>query len=134
MKEVPRRGPEEGKPVRRVEAIETVRLEVRPPAVEGMADFYGRVLGLDASEPGEDALAYRVGKLEIRVRTSKEARVPMPRRRLLLEVHRLSEVTARLREEGIDYHLTHEVGFGQPRVLVRDPAGHRLGLKQVHSF
>jgi hypothetical protein len=116
-----------------LEAVETVWLEVQPSAVEAMAGFYGRVLGLDGRDPGADALAYRVGKLELRVRTREDARRPMPRRRLLLEVYRLSEVRARLRDEGIDYEVTHEVGYGQPRVMVMDPAGHRLGLKEVRS-
>lgn len=120
--------------VRRLEAIDTVHLEVRPAALEAMGDFYGRVLGMQSLQAGENALCFRVHKLEIRIRASGSAKRPLPHRRLTLEVYQLGAVRSRLRAEGLDYEITHEIGFGQPRVLVTDPAGHRLHLKQLWSF
>jgi catechol 2,3-dioxygenase-like lactoylglutathione lyase family enzyme len=124
----------EERPVRRLEAIDTVRLAIRPTALEAMRDFYGRLLGLRPVDAGADELCYRVGNLELRIRSEETAGPPPPRRRLILEVGRLLEVRARLRAEGVEYEVTHEVGFGRPRVLVRDPAGHWLQLKQVWLF
>ncbi|GAF69319.1 unnamed protein product, partial [marine sediment metagenome] len=50
--------PDEGREevVRRLEAVDVVRLEIRPRALEAMRDFYGRLLGLEALEPEDEAL------------------------------------------------------------------------------
>jgi hypothetical protein len=117
----------------RLEAIADVHLESPPHRRERIRRFYSRLIGL-AERPREadvpEDLCFASELLRLRVRVTADA-LPSPnRRRALIRVPSLPMLMEALSEQGFTYQIQRGLSFFDRRLLVLDPAGNLVELKE----
>ena len=102
-----------------------------------MRSFYSGLLGLPelnmpAGETPEDGvvICFGANSLQMRLIVRERPNVRPSRRRLTVEVDSLEELAARLDQSKVEYWRYRGLWFTDQRVLVRDPVGHLVELRQ----
>lgn len=116
-----------------IHAIADVRIECPPEAEDRLRWFYADVLGLRPAVPGDDAAgpAFAAHGLVLRIEVRPDARPSPVRRRLVVQIDSLVDAEQRLRDMGLGSELLRGMGIGDRRLVVLDPAGNRVELKEV---
>ena len=116
----------------RIQAIRHINLEAPVGSEEDLRWFYGEVAGLEeVPGDGEDGrLCFKSEHIELQVHLSSEPRVDPIERRLTIAVASLSEAAAQLTERRVGYEYISGLLFTDNRLESRDPAGHRIVLRQ----
>lgn len=113
--------------------VHEVRAEVSPAALPHIQHFYGRLLGL-AEWPAEAQVPGGWGAGDARrgvyFQFRHDPRVDAMRRRFTLRVARLRDVERRLREAGVPCRRRRGLSPGEDALLVTDPVGHLLEVRE----
>lgn len=118
----------------RLHAIDHIHVDVPGGAADVMQRFYGDLLGLpllDRRDAPDVELTFGANRLQMRLVLRERPAVNANRRRLTLEVASLDEVAKLLRESRIEFHRYRGIWFTESRLLLHDPAGHLIELRQV---
>ncbi len=117
----------------RIQAIEHITIEAPKGAEEEMVWFYTEVGRLDWCEVDDvtDAqLCFKSARLQLRVRLVERPEVDPLVRRLNLRVPSLEEAAELLEDHKAAYHYLSGLSYTDRRLVVHDPAGHRLEIRQ----
>ncbi len=116
----------------RIQAVRHISLEAPIGSEEDLRWFYGEVAGLEeVPGDGEDSrLCFKSEHIELQVHLSAQPRVEPIERRLTIAVSSLSEAAAQLAERRVGYEHISGLLFTDNRLESRDPAGHRIVLRQ----
>lgn len=121
----------------RIHAISDVRIEAPPGREEVLRKLYRDLLGLCEAQPPPElapALAFEAHGRRLNVRILREAMASPMRRRLLIEVDSLEQAAERLWRSGFSCELMLGMGIGDRRVVLLDPGGNRVELKEVRPL
>jgi hypothetical protein len=120
-----------------VQAVREVRVDVPRERVDELRDFYLRVLGLPecphrAQIPG----GWRAGPARRGVYFvfSHDVRAEPMRRRLTIEAPDLDDLAERLAEEERPFRDERGWSRGERRILVVDPVGHLVEVRQCRPL
>ncbi len=115
-----------------IHAVGDVRLESPPSCEERLRLFYRDLIGL--REPGgassASQLAFEAHGRRVVIHLSHEAMASPMRRRLLIQVDSLGRMWERLTARSIECWEYPGMGIGDRRLVVLDPAGNRIELKE----
>lgn len=117
----------------RIQAIDNVCMEGPVSRVEDLRWFYTTIGALrEAPADGkcDSTLRFRSARIELSVRLVGAPQVEPIRRRVTLAVPSLDAAMSALDERGMTYVEEHGLSFTDRRVVVQDPAGHRIELKR----
>lgn len=120
-----------------IQAVREVRLGMPLERGDEMRDFYTRLIGLCEWPPprqipgGWGAGHPRRGAYFI---FRHDAQVDPLRRRVAIHVPSLESVQERLRQAGRDFVVERGLGRSDSRVLVADPVGHLVELRQLQPL
>lgn len=124
----------------RILAVENVQLFVPREIVEALDQFYADRIGFERHKKlnGDNSLEYR-GRLRSGPRLilnvlPPDATVPISRPPLSIEIANLTEFVERIEQEKMDYAWVRGWSFYDRKLVVHDPAGHRLELGTSHLF
>lgn len=116
-----------------IHAVGDVTMECPPGREDGLRRFYGEIIGLREIPDGEASggLAFMAHQRQVVVRFRPNAATSPMRRRLVVVVDSLEETGERLREIGVTWRRHFGMGVGDQRLIIIDPGGNRIELKQV---
>lgn len=116
----------------RIQAIRHIILEAPTGSEEDLRWFYGKVAGLtEVPGDGKDGrICFKSEHIELELRVSAEPQVSPVERRLTIAVASLSEAAAQLIERRVEYEYISGLLYTDRRLESRDPAGHRIVLRQ----
>lgn len=126
------------RPDSEVESVEDVLVEGAWSAAEATRSFYVEILGLQ-EDKGHEGRAAAAGDLEfcfwgqhhrLILRLMESPRIHTVKRKAVICVKSLGEVRQVLEELRITYVRSRGLGWAGERVLVRDPSGNLLELRQ----
>lgn len=129
---------ERGKPrPTTVECIREVRVGISRERLEEMLDFYADVLGLHRwaqrwQTPGGEGLGDPIPGLYLQYRHDPE--IDPVRRRVTLVVNSLTDLEKRLQENERSYRRYRGFGWTDQYILLHDPAGHLIEIRQSQSL
>lgn len=118
----------------RVQAVNHVHLDVPPGAAEAMRAFYVDLLGmplLDRRDAPDVELCFGANRLQMRLVVRERPDVRPNRRRLTLAIESLDEQVKSFDEAGVRHKRYRGIWFTESRLLVHDPVGHLLELRQA---
>ena len=126
------------RPDSEVESVDDVLVEGFRSVAEASFRFYVHVLGLRPAQPYEGrAAASRGGEFcflghhhRLVLRLVESPRIDTIKRRALICVKSLAEVREILEDTRTEYQRLRGLGWAGERVLVRDPSGNLLELRQ----
>lgn len=98
-----------------------------------MAWFYTEVGGLTRCEPDgltDTQLCFKSALLWLWVRFVDDPQVDPVARRLTLRIPSLEGTADLLEDRGVAYHYVAGLSYTDRRLVVHDPAGHRLELRR----
>ena len=120
----------------RIHAVDHVEIEAPLGSRDDLRWFYGEVAGLEELEEAtvcagdSTELRFKSARLELRVRLVADPDVDPVALRLTVFVRSLSEVAGLLEERGHVYERSSGIMYTDRRLLMHDPAGHRVALKR----
>ncbi len=139
MKRLPYEPPVSATDTPRILAIDDVRLEAQPGHAAALDDFYAALIGLDRVDaPRPDAcIAFRgwprSGPRLIVTLVPAPADRP-PRRRAAIQVASLYQFADRLLDRRLPFDWTRGWFPCDRRLILHDPAGHRIELAAYHRL
>ncbi len=124
----------------RILAVENVQLFIPREIVEALDIFYADRIGLERYRKlnGDNTLEYRGRprsgpRLVLNV-LPPEATAPVSRPPLLIEMANIMEFVERIEQEKMEYTWVRGWSFFDRKLVVYDPAGHRVELGTSHPF
>lgn len=117
----------------RLQAVNHVHLDVPVGASPRMREFYHDLLGLPilAALAGENSdLCFGANRLQMRLIVTETSDIRPTRRRLSLDVDSLEEQAAAFDKAEVPYRMYRGLWFTDQRIMVNDPVGHLLELRQ----
>lgn len=121
-----------------VEAVKDVRAEARPELVEISREFYSEILGLIPETTGPTAhqdpqtteLRFVGQRHRLILSFLPHPRINTVKRIALITVKSLEQVRHDLDDRRIEYFPSRSLGGAAERLLVADPSGNLLELRQ----
>ena len=116
----------------RIQAVDRVTLEATADCREALRAFYGEMIGLNEmkSDPPESGLRFGTRRLDLSIRFVESPDVDGLSPRLVIGVALLGRVESELHERSIEFHRRRGLSWTDQRLVLLDPAGHRIELKQ----
>lgn len=116
----------------RIQAIRHISLEAPLGSEEDVRWFYGEVAGLTEvpCDGAEGRMCFKSEHIELQVALCAVPQVDPIERRLTIAVASLSEAAEQLRERRVEYEHISGLLYTDQRLASRDPAGHRIVLRQ----
>jgi len=116
-----------------IQCVREVRVGTAAEHAREVRRFYCDLLGL-APWPAEQQLPGTLGlgnaQCGLLLYRRHDPAVAPVRRRLTVTVHSLSELRQKLDDDGRPYELLHGLGWTDRCLLVRDPDGHLIEVRQ----
>lgn len=120
----------------RLDAVDHVIVEARPDCATRVAWFYDDILGLEQRRRLDDTgavLRFRSDRLELRVQLVDSPYIHPADTRIHLSVPALDDVTDLLDDNKYEYGWIRGLQFTDRQVVMLDPAGHRIAVRQLWS-
>lgn len=118
----------------RIQAVDHVNLESPFGLDEDLRWFYGEVAELEEKPweaPHGPGICFGSEQIELRIRFSTEALIEAVDCRVILAVASIEDATAMLSERHVECYCVSGLSWSNRRIQVLDPAGNRIGLKQI---
>lgn len=119
----------------RIQAVDHICLEGRPEDRDELLWFYGELAELprrEREEPG--VLCFRSAQIELRIRLVSRPVVDAVARRVTIAVSSLGMAEELLSDRRIPFEWVHGFAWTDRRLVVLDPTGYRVELKQVWTL
>ena len=116
----------------RIQAVDRVVLEAPAHCREALRTFYGELIGLnelDTDSP-ESGLRFGTRRLDLSIRFVDSPDVDGLSSRLVIGVALLGRLESELHERSIEFRRRQGLSWTDRRLVLLDPAGHRIELKQ----
>lgn len=114
----------------RIEAIDRVVLEAPQDCRDALRAFYGDLIGLELIADVDAALRFGSSRLELQIRFVEEPAVDPLAPRLVIGVAALDRLASELTERAIRFRRHRGLAWSDRRLILHDPAGYRIELKQ----
>jgi hypothetical protein len=116
----------------RIEAVDRVVLEASPHCRDALRAFYGELVGLEEldCDPPDAGLRFGARRLDLYIRFVDSPEVDALSPRLVIGVGALTRMESELNERSMKFRRRRGLSWTDRRLVLLDPAGHRIELKQ----
>ena len=116
----------------RIQAVDRVSIEAPAHCREALRAFYGELIGLEEldTDAPEAGLRFGTRRLDLTIRFVDSPDVDALSPRLVIGVALLNRLESELNERSIEFHRRRGLSWTDRRLVLLDPAGHRIELKQ----
>ena len=116
----------------RIEAVDRIVLEAHDHRREALREFYGEVIGLQEldCESVDSGLRFGAPRLDLCIHFVESPEVDALTTRLVVGVPALNRKESELNERSIPFRRRRGLSWTDRRLVLLDPAGNRIELKQ----